>query len=147
MRQPMPERIRARLEPTNDCNKCWFCLKNNLSQQTTCICGAKITPTRKDNNKLVYRIFSFGCRSRDFPSCQRLHESLLNVAVQALEDSVLVAVRVGSDSQFAILIKDADGKVRFCASTPPRRIRGSEFLEISRNILESHDDRTAGKLF
>ncbi|KAF2109668.1 hypothetical protein BDV96DRAFT_232238 [Lophiotrema nucula] len=141
--------MQATMIPYDDHNKCWFCKEKNPSQLKTCKCGAVTTPTREDDKKLVHRIFAFGCNSRYFPSCQRLHESLLDLAVQALEDSVCVAVRVGSDSQFAIYIKDADGRVRSCAittgSTLQLDIEQAEFLRVSRDILKSHADRTTGK--
>jgi hypothetical protein len=66
-----------------------------------------------------------------------------------LENGVLVVVRVGSDERFAILMKDAGGLVRCCAGTNEPELRWDlgqiEFLQESRNILESHADRTAGK--
>jgi hypothetical protein len=141
--------MQAVLKPNDDYNECWFCKKINLSTRTTCMCKAETTPTRDDGMKVNYHIDSFGCSSRDFPSCPRLHESLLDLAVQELEKGVLVAVRVGSDSQFAILIKDADGKLRSCAKTTGSTLRGgirqAEFLQISRDILTSHANRTTGK--
>jgi hypothetical protein len=96
--------------------------RNNLSKEKICKCEAETTPTFDNNGRVAYRIFSFGCNSRHFASSQRLHERLRDLAVQRLEDGVLVAVRVGSDSQFAILAKDADGTVRSCVGTiGPRR--------------------------
>jgi hypothetical protein len=142
--------MQAILKPNDDYNKCWFCKKINLSTQTTCKCEAETTPTRTNVMKVVYRIYLFGCNSRYFPSCPRLHESLLDLAVQELEKGVLVSVRVGSDSQFAILIKDADGRLRSCARTTASTelrggIRQAECLQVSRDILNSHVDRTTGK--
>jgi hypothetical protein len=75
---------------------------------------------------------------------------MFDLAVQALGDDVLAAVRVGSDSQFTILIKDADGTLRSSAKTATSSLRQGigkpEFLQASRDILESHADKTAGKV-
>ena len=122
-----------------------------MSSQITCACGAATTPTQSTTGKeIVYRIYSFGCNAGSFPSCQRLHESKLDLAVQALEDGVLVAVRVGSDPQRAILIKDANGGIRSSAQTEGSSLRQdiskAEFLRVSRETLESHADKTAGKV-
>lgn len=144
------ENMQANEIPITDGNKCWFCLKHNPSSLTTCPCEAELTPTKNlDGESLVYRISTFGCHSKHFPSSQKLHEGLFDLAVEALEDNKLVAVRVGSDSQFAISIKDANGIARSCAKTIGSDLRLgieiTEFLQISRDILESHADRTAGK--
>lgn len=144
------ENMQAHEIPITDGNKCWFCLKHNPSSLTTCPCKAEPTPTKEvDGESLVYRTSTFGCHSKHFPSCQRLHEGLLDLAVEALQDGTFVAVRVGSDSEFAILIKDADGTARSCAKTIGSGLRLgielAEFVQISRDILESHVDRTAGK--
>jgi hypothetical protein len=139
----------AKPQPPVDQNKCWFCRAHCPSNQMVCHCNAQTPSTNSNRNKHAYQIYSFGCNSRWFPSSQRLHESLLEQAIQILENGVLVVVRVGSDEQLAILIKDADGLVRCCAGTKEPELRWNlgqaEFLQESRNILESHADRTAGK--
>jgi hypothetical protein len=130
-----------------DQNKCWFCKQNNLSRTTTCQCGAETVPAKNEQGKTTYRIYSFGCKSKDFPSCTRLPESLFDMTVEAIQDGTLVAIRVGSDSQSAILIKDTNGDVRSCVnidSTLQKTIE-AQFVQASRDILESHADRTAGK--
>jgi hypothetical protein len=138
------------LTPANDRNKCWFCKDNNFSSKMTCRCGAATTATYFNDKEIVYRIYSFGCNSMYFPSSQRLHENMFGLVIQELVDDVPVAVRAGSDSQFTILIKDADGTLRSSAKTagssPPQKIENAEFLRVSRDILESHADKTAGKV-
>ncbi|OAL47542.1 hypothetical protein IQ07DRAFT_656911 [Pyrenochaeta sp. DS3sAY3a] len=140
--------MQAKFKPGADKNECWFCKQINFSSNTICDCKAYLTPTQATDGKLMYRIYSFGCNSAEFDSTPMYHEKLLDRAMEILEDNVLVAVRVGSDSQFAIMIKDADGTVRSCSgtrSTLVQDITTAEFLQISREILESHADKTAGK--
>jgi hypothetical protein len=115
--------MQAEFQPPVDQNKCWFCGAHHPSNQTACRCAAQTPPTNTRGIKHVYRIYSFGCNSRWFPSSQRLHESLLEQAVQILENGVLVVVRVGSDERFTILIKDANGSVRCCAGTKEPKLR------------------------
>jgi hypothetical protein len=145
--------MQAYIDPPVDQHKCWFCKSSNLSEESTCTCGAETTPTRKNSKILEHRICSFGSNCKHFPSYQRYHECLLDQAIQVLEDTILedamlVAVRVGSDSRYAILISDGDGDVRSCtnATDPDLRkdISKTEFLQASRAILESHDNRAAG---
>jgi hypothetical protein len=139
----------ANFRPPVDQNRCWFCRYNNPSDQEVCRCTAQIPPTRCNGKRYAYQIYSFGCNYRWFPSSQRLDESLLEQAVQILENGVLVVVSVGSYEQFAILIKDANGSVRCCAGTREPmlrwRLEETDFLQEGRDILESHADRTAGK--
>ena len=141
--------MHAAYELNNDQNRCWFCKRNNPSKQLSCICRAAITSTQDQSGKLIYHTYSFGCNSKNFPSVQRLREGLLHIAVQLLEDSVLVVVRVGSISHFAIRTKDADGCVRSGAKTPASglqlNITKDEFLQASYGILISHVDRTAAE--
>ncbi|KAH9879911.1 hypothetical protein J1614_001935 [Plenodomus biglobosus] len=99
-------------KPENDQNKCWFCKRNNISRTMTCDCGAATVPTNINQRKTIYRVYSFGYNSKEFLYCMRLHENLLNMAVEILQDNTLVAIRVGSDSEFAILIRDPDGRIR-----------------------------------
>jgi hypothetical protein len=145
--------MQAYIDPPVDQNKCWFCKSSNLSEQSTCKCRAETTPTRKKGKKIEHRIYSFGSNCKHFPSYQRYHECLLDQAIQVvedtiLEDAVLVAVRVGSDSRYAIFIRDGNGDVRSCTNATDRNLQKeitkSAFLQVSRAILESHDDRAAG---
>lgn len=70
-----------------------------------------------NGQELVYRIYSFGCNSRRFPSNERLREVWFDSAVDVLAANLLVAVRVGSDSEYAILIKDEDGTIQSYSET------------------------------
>jgi hypothetical protein len=144
--------MQAALIPTHDRNTCWFCSETNPSRTKTCVCRAELTPTyvSATNQKIVYRIFSFGYRAAQFPSHPRLHEELLNLAVQVFTDTKPAAIRVGSGSEFAIHIKDDNGTVRSCAKTAAAgwqlNITEAAFLQISRAILASHNDRSAGNV-
>jgi hypothetical protein len=147
-----PGKMQAVLIPTHDRNTCWFCGEANPSCKTTCVCRAELTPTYDSaaDKEIVYRIFSFGYRAAKFPSHPRLHEELLDLAVQVFTDTKPVAIRVGSGSEFAIHIKDDNGTVRSCAKTAAARMQLSiteaAFLQISRAILASHNDRSAGNV-
>jgi hypothetical protein len=137
--------------PTDDYNRCWFCRQRNLSTLTTCAaCKAPMTPTpSRCGRRIPYRFFSSGCNCSRFSSSPQLHEVWFDSAVCVLEQHALVAVRVGSISESAILIKDANGMIRSHTRTTSlgerADIGAAEFVRASRNILWSHADRTAGK--
>jgi hypothetical protein len=141
----------AALMPTDGRNTCWFCDETNPSPNKTCVCRAQLTPTFDSitGKKISYQIFSFGSRAARFPSHPRLHEELLDLAVQVYTATKPVAVRVGSTSEFAILIKDDDGTPRSCANTAAGGMQWDitpvVFQTISHAILALHGDRTAGK--
>ena len=162
----MPHRRRQRLQPREkmlaychpdvDWNTCWVCKTYNPSYLLDChICEAPITPTCINHQNVAYRIFSFGSRAHQFDSCQKLHASLLEEAVQVLQDETQIAVRVGVDSECAVLIKDADGGIRSStteelsseASTQSASNEVTTFLEASRKILDADLDKTTGKVF
>jgi hypothetical protein len=71
--------------------------------------------------------------------------------VQILKDETLVAVRVGVDLKFAILIKDADGTMRSTivkdSNTQEESSDIENFMEASRTILNGDPDPTSGKHF
>jgi hypothetical protein len=138
--------------PDVDQNTCWVCKHRNPSCALICErCVAHLTPTCFESQKLEYRIFSFGPQAYRFSTCQKLHASLLDEAVQLLKDETLVAVRVGVDPKFAILIKDANGTVRSTilkvSNTQENSSEVDKFMEASRTILNGDPDPTSGKHF
>ena len=151
MRLVCMEHVSVNAAPTDDCNNCWVCKRRNFSPAKVCLgCRAPTTPTRRMNGQeLVYRIYSFGCNSRRFPSNERLREVWFDSAVDVLAANLLVAVRVGSDYEYAILIKDEDGTIRSYSQTGALGTRWNigqaEFVRVSRMIPISQTDRTAGK--
>jgi hypothetical protein len=77
--------------------------------------------------------------------------SLLDEAVQVLKDETLVAVRVGVNPKFAILIKDANGTLRSTIvnafDTQEKNTDVDKFVEASRTILNGDPDPTSGEHF
>jgi hypothetical protein len=55
----------------------------------------------------------------DFSCCEKLDASLFQQAIDILQSETLVAVRVGVDPMYAILIQDASGPVRFLTTVTP----------------------------
>jgi hypothetical protein len=144
--------MQTHIIPDVDQNTCWVCNHRNPSYGLICeCCGAHLTPTNIEDQKQKYRIFSFGPHAYQFSACQKLHASLLEEAVQILKDETLVAVRVGVDPRFAILIKDADGTIRSTivkdSNTREESSDVDEFMEASRTILNGDPDPTSGKHF
>jgi hypothetical protein len=138
--------------PDVDQNICWVCQYRNPSYGLICeCCEAQLTPTCAIDQKLKYRIFSFGPHAYQFSACQKLHASLLDEAVHILKNETLVAVRVGVDPNFAILIKDANGTIRSTlvkdSNTQEESSDVEKFMEASRTILNGDPDPTSGKHF
>ncbi|KAF1958483.1 hypothetical protein CC80DRAFT_546714 [Byssothecium circinans] len=129
-------------------NKCWVSLFVDASCSSVCNrCTANTTPIRVGGRKVTYRIFSFGTRVDKFPGCKKLHESLLNEAVQELHDGTRVAVRVGVEPYYAIFIKDANGGVRGSIHNGENTGSGidlEEFLRASNHILHRDPNPTTG---
>jgi len=119
----------------------------------TCECQAELTPTNNGKVKISYTIYTFGCNSDWFPSSTRLHESLLDDMADILNAATneRLAIRVGSNTHFAIYIRDLDGTIRSCEQSAMQPVRPittmAQFLPIGHQILNSHTDRTAGKIF
>jgi hypothetical protein len=71
--------------------------------------------------------------------------------VQILKEEILVAVRVGVDPNFAMLIKDANGTIRSTImtvfNTEEKSSNVNTFMEASRTILNGDPDPTSGKHF
>jgi hypothetical protein len=144
--------MQTRIISDVDQNTCWVCKQRNASYSPTCErCFAPLTPTRLKSQKQKYRIFSFGPHAYKFSACRKLHASLLDEAVQILKDETLVAVRIGVDRKFAILIKDADGTLRSKivdgSNTQENSSDINGFMEASRTILNGDPDPTSGKHF
>jgi hypothetical protein len=77
---------------------------------------------------------------------------LLDEAVQTLTEETQVAVRVGHNESYAILIKDMDGKIRSTLDKNKRSALAqadqiARFLEVGRNILLEDPDQDSGKSF
>jgi hypothetical protein len=137
----------------SDYNKCWFCKDNYPSFARYCKCGVKaLTCHGEDTNKgaqnveaareLDYRIFSFGSNSQHFPTHSRLRAGFLDLAVEIFnEEKKLVVVRVGSNVEFSMQIKDGQGQVhtytKLNSNEPLHGISQDEFLSISHRILAS----------
>jgi hypothetical protein len=141
--------VQAHRRPDADQDKCWFCGKGNTSTATECnFCYADTTPTRQGRRRVTYRIYSFGSQAKDFPRCEKQHASLLDQAVQLLDAGTLIAVRVGVDPMYAILIKDGDGTLRLKTegvALPPNLSEIERFLHASRVILATDPDPDTGK--
>ena len=146
-----PDKMAASLIPDIHRNKCWFCRETNMSTakvRDNVECGAQITPTH-GVNPITYRIYSFGSRPMDFSCCEKLHASILQQAIEILQGGTLVAVRVGVAPRYAILIKDANGTVRFSTTETPPPSPGpstTRFWNDSRAILHTNPAPNTGKI-
>jgi hypothetical protein len=144
--------MQTHIIPDVDQNTCWVCKHQNASYSPSCEdCIAPLTPTLLEGQKQRYRIFSFGPQAYQFSACKKLHASLLDKAVQILREETLIAVRIGVDPKFAILIKDADGTLRSKivdgSNTQENSSDINGFMEASRTILNRDPDPTSGKDF
>jgi hypothetical protein len=139
------------LVPDLDRNTCWFCLEQTTSNATVCdSCRAETTPTYDGPLRITYRIYSFGSRANEFSCCQKMHASKLTEAIQVLQAGAgRVAVRVGVKPMFAILIKDADGVIRFSArgvTLLSDLAEIAQFYQASQAILETDPSPTTGMI-
>lgn len=154
MRSIIAEHRRVNAVPTGgDRNRYRDCKHLKLSIATTCEgCSALLTLTLDRNyQRLVYRISSFGCNSSAVPSKEWYHRMWFDSAMNIPAPNVRVAVRVVSNSEYAILIKETNGAIPSYSSTRAlvRRwnIGQAEFVRVSDLILESHTGNTRGKTF
>jgi hypothetical protein len=142
--------MQAHLIPDVDQNTCWVCTFRNLPYDFICRrCYSHTTPTRIDEIKVAYQIFSFGSHTNQFPSCQRLHSNLFGEAVQVLQNGRNVAIRVGVGSRLAIIIKDANSTIRSTISgVSPimKNTRLDTFIQTSIFILGTDPDLNTGRV-
>jgi hypothetical protein len=141
-------------------NNCWRCSYKNISNATQCAIACTTngrhtvqTPTRDANSMpMSYHVLSFGQRA-DQLHCQRIHASKLDEAMHVFRSRTLVAVRVGVQPNFAIIIKDADGTNRRTIDVTPGLASGfppgtgdaiTDFLNMARVILLTDPDQNAG---
>jgi hypothetical protein len=146
-----PDKMQASSEPTVDRNKCWFCLYSNTSAEQVCIeCQALTLPTRTtDHEETTYQIYSFGSRANSYSGCEKLHASHFQQTIELLQAGTLVAVRVGVAPMYAILIKDANGAIRFSTRAMPPPISGNhftQFLHAGQAILATDPQLATGKM-
>jgi hypothetical protein len=144
-------KMQAYSEPTVDRNKCWFCLYSNTSAEQVCNeCQAPTPPTRTtDHKEITYRIFSFGSRANSYSGCEKLRASHFQQAIELLQAGTLVAIRVGVAPMYAILIKDANGAIRFSTRGMPPPTSGNhftQFLHVGLAILATDPQPTTGKI-
>ena len=101
--------------PDSDVNVCWCCNQRNISTATMCsTCDAHTTPTRDRNKKKVsFEFYSFGSKATGFnyTAGERLHRTIRDSAIQALDGNALVAIRVGDTATgtMAIALRDKKG--------------------------------------
>jgi hypothetical protein len=123
-----------------------------MSKDLMCyFCHAQTTPTRDGGEqRITYRFYSFGSRANELSGCQKLHASKLQETIEILQNATeRVAIRVGVDPMFAILINDANGNIRFSAlgvTVLPNQSEIARFNQASQAILATDPNPTTGKI-